>query len=101
MIYPDDIPLKENSEASLCLDDNQSTKKVRIRKWPIKPPLEGDEKAEQMADMNMDEGNKMDLTAYEEDCQVDTAPNRVGQFQAWGRDEVSFRDKLTNTKAQE
>lgn len=49
----------------------------------------------------MDGVSDMDLTTSEEVDHENTGSNRVGQFQTWGRDMISFKDKLTNTKVQE
>lgn len=46
MISLDDISLNEKGEAPPRPDDNGLTKKVKIRKEPVEPPLKKEERAE-------------------------------------------------------
>lgn len=66
-----------------CLDDDRSTKKVRIREGPDRLAPEGEEVSEQNLDENMEEASDIELTKSKDGDRVEYEQQRTGLYGCW------------------
>lgn len=66
-----------------CLDDDRSTKKVRIREGTDRLAPEGEEVSEQNLDENMEEASDIELTKSKDGDRVEYEQQRTGLYGCW------------------
>lgn len=92
MLSLNDFSQLDKGTAAPCVDDDRSTKKVRIREHPERLQSAEEDVGVTILGKNGEEASDMDLTESEDEGQS------RGLYGRWKSNRVSFKDKLANAK---